>query len=311
MPALLNFARKNSSNILEPFGKTDVLLLYALAAEKLEKYLANREIASRIWMTKGIPYLLKRGSQLEPLTAGELAEATTEEFLKMRAENDLKSAEADITKLQKKVWQYFFPRKLADFFYATNGESLGKSIDRIFFDLDRGERITASHAQEATKIFVDMVREDSGLKNLIGETEPFICWTGNSFHVMLFMDKAMPSSFYTKNFQYSKNEPEANFTGKWARQLREQVKFKVIGGHEKAPDFLTIDPSQTPSGKLCRAPLGALHMKSPKEIDGISVPLTRAMLNDKKLAGKLANLKPKDIVKNLDELAARLPKKFK
>ncbi|MGZ7210403.1 MAG: hypothetical protein ACXVHV_11020 [Methanobacterium sp.] len=312
MQSLLNFARKNSDNLITPFGEIDVLLLYAVVAERLKKYLNDREIAAKIWMPKGkIRFLLKRGSKLEPLHVNEFVEAVDLEFLELRSkEEHLKDAANDITDLQKKVWQYFFPRKLADFFYATNHENPGGEIDRIFFDIDRFKGMTAPQAQEATRIFVETIKEDKDFQNLLEDPKPFIYWTGNSFHVFFFLKNPQPNSFYEKYFQYSKNDPLHSFTGKWAKKVNEQVDFKVTGGHERIGDSINIDPSQTPSGKLSRVPLGSLHMKDAKTIDGVSVPLTKKMLYDDNLAQKLVEFRPKDIIKNLNEFEKNLPRIF-
>ena len=312
MVSLLNFAKKNIDNIITPFGQTDVLLLYAIAADKLKKYLKDREIASKIWLPKGhVRYLLKRGSKLEPLYVNELIEAVDLDFLELRSmEEHLKDAKNDITDLQNRVWQYFLPRKLADFFYATNHESPGGEIDRIFFDIDRVKGISVEQVQKTTRIFVETIKEDKELENLLGNFEPFIYWTGNSFHVFFFLDAPEPNSFYEKYFQYSKNDPERNFTGKWAKKVNEQVKSKVVGGHERQGNSINIDPSQTPSGKLSRVPLGSLHMKDPETIDGVSVPITEKMLHDNDLADKLVNYRPRDIIENIDQFGKYLPESF-
>lgn len=313
MVSLLTFAKKNIDNIITPFGQTDVLLLYAIAAEKLKKYLNNREVASKIWLPKGhVRYLLKRGSKLEPLYVNELIEAVDLDFLEFRSkEEHLKDAKNEITDLQNKVWQYFLPRKLADFFYATNYENPGGEIDRIFFDIDRFKGMSASQAQETTRIFIETIDEDKELEKLLGNVAPFIYWTGNSFHVFFFLDHAEPNSFYEKYFKYSKNDPEKNFTGKWAKKVDEQVEFKVVGGHERQGDSINIDPSQTPSGKLSRVPLGSLHMNDPDTVDGVSVPVPEKMLYDENLASKLVNYRPKDIIEHLDQFEKCLPKSFR
>jgi hypothetical protein len=313
MTSLLSFAKRNLENLITPFGQTDVLLIYSIAAGKLKKYLGDRELAGKIWMPSGrIPHLLKRGSKLEPLFAHELEQAVTLEFLELRSKTEhLSSAKEDITDLQAKVWQYFLPRKLADFFYATNHEGPGKEIDRIFFDIDRSAGISAEQAHETTRIFVETINEDGALEDLLGNFELFIYWTGNSFHVLFFLDKLMPSSFYDEHFQYSKNDPERNFTGKWAKKINEQVEFKVAGGHERQGNSINIDPSQTPSGKLCRVPLGSLHMKDAGTINGVSVPITEKMLYEEELVSKLTSYAPKDIIKNWNEIEKNLPERLR
>jgi hypothetical protein len=264
-------------------------------------------------MPKGkVRFLLKRGSKLEPLYVDELTEAVDLEFLELRSrEEHLKDAKKDLNDLQNKTWQYFLPRKLADFFYATNHEGPGKEIDRVFFDIDRVEGISAGQAQKATRIFVETIKEDKEFEKLMGNFEPFISWTGNSFHVFFFLDEPKPHSFYEKYFQYSKQDPERNFTGKWAKKVDEQLEFKVVGGHERRGNSINIDPSQTPSGKLSRVPLGSLHMKDAKTIDGISVPLKEKMLYEEDLAEKLVNYRPKDIIENLDIFRKNLPERFR
>ncbi len=313
MNSLLSFAEKNLEELVTPFGQTDVLLIYAIAAGRLKKYLGDRELAGKIWMPSGrMRYLLKRGSKLEPLFVHELEKAVTLEFLELRSKTEhLSSAKKEITDVQAKVWQYFLPRKLSDFFYATNHEGPGKDIDRIFFDIDRSKGISAEQAQETTQIFVETIKEDQELEELLGNYELSINWTGNSFHVLFFLEKLMPSSFYDKHFQYSKNDPERNFTGKWAKKINERVEFKVAGGHERQGNSINIDPSQTPSGKLCRIPLGSLHMEDPETINGISVPLTEKMLYNEDLVSKLTIYTPKDIIKNLSDIEKHLPERFR
>ncbi len=310
MNSLLNFAKKNKDTLITPFGEIDVLLFYAIVAHKLKDYLENREIAAKIWMPKGkVRFLLKRGSKLEPLYAEELVEAVDLDFLELRSkEEHLKDAKNEITGLQNKVWQYFLPRKLADFFYATNHENPGGEIDRIFFDIDRFKGMSAEQAQETTRLFLETIDEDEEFRNLLEKDKyPFIYWTGNSFHVFFFLSKPEPNSFYEKYFQYSKNNPEQNFTGKWAKKVNEKVDFKVTGGHERVGDSINIDPSQTPSGKLSRVPLGSLHMKDATTIDGVSVPINQKMIYDDDLAQKLVDYRPNDIIENLDDFSKYLP----
>ncbi len=313
MTSLLNFAKKNLDKLITPFGEIDVLLLYAVSATKLKKYLKDKELAGKIWMPRGkVRYLLKRGSKLKPLYVDELIEAVDLEFLELRSrEEHLKDAKKELDDIQNKVWQYFLPRKLADFFYATNSEGPGKEIDRIFFDIDRVEGISAEQVQKATRLFIETINEDNEFEELMENFEPFISWTGNSFHVFFFLDETKPNSFYEKYFQYSKQDPERNFTGKWAKKVDEQVEFRVVGGHERRGNSINIDPSQTPSGKLSRVPLGSLHMKDAKTIDGVSLPLKEKMLYEEDLAKKLVNCKPPNIIENLNQFEKNLPERFR
>jgi len=305
MSTLSRLAEKRE--ILEPYGQTEVLLLYGLVAEKLEGYLKGKELASKIWLpSEKRPFLIKRGSKMEPLYVEEFARAVTPEFLEIRKEEKkLSRAKKEITRDQEKVWRYFVPRKLADFFYATNGEGEGRKLDRLFFDLDRGKNISLREAQEATRALVEAMAEDREFRELVKE-EPFLYWTGNSFHVIFLLEEEKPPSFYDRYLRFDKNSPGDSFTGRWAEQLNSGLDFRVVGGHEKKENQLNIDPSQTPSGKLCRVPLGCLHMENSSQIDGVSLPLEQEMLYEENLASTLKEYGPEDIVKNLEELARRL-----
>lgn len=310
MSSLTAYARK-TEDIVKPFGALDVLLLYAIAARRLEKFLSGKEIASRIWLPAASRGILKRGSELEPLFAQELADAVTPELLEMRSRGELSKASKGLTPVQRKVWSYFVPRHLCDLFYATNSEGAGKPVDRIFFDLDRGKGITVEQAADATRFFVDTVKEDKRVNELLGAADPFISWTGRSFHVFLFLEEKKPASFYDKFFQYTKTDPLASYTGRWVKELAEKVDYPVSGGHEKKEGVLTVDPSQTPSGKLCRAPLGALHMKDAQTADGVSIPLPYRRLKEKGLGEKLEKYRPIDVVNNLEKHVLDLPERFR
>ncbi len=306
--SLLKLAKEK--DIVKPFGHTDVLLLYGIVGEKLRKFLKGKELASKVWLPKGnISYFLNRGSKKPPLFIEDLVEAITPEFLELRSGHHLKEVEKDITEKQKLVWSYFPPRKLMDFFYATNSEGAGKPIDRIFFDIDRGKEVSLENSRKVAKLLCEIIKEDKELEKLKGKTDPFVSWTGNSFHVYIILSEKKPNSFYDKYFMYSKNKPLASFTGRWAEHIKNELKINVMGGHEKLSKVLSIDPSQTPSGKLARSPLGSLHMKDAKTIDGISIPVTEKMLADSNLPNKLKETRPKYVIDNLDKLAGRLPKR--
>ena len=309
---LLDFAL-TLKNPLQPYGEIETLLVYACVAPHASRFVGGKEIAAKNWIPKGpMPFLIKRGSREPPLTADGLAKAVTRDFLETRSKIEhLKDARGKITKQQETVWNYFLPRKLADFFYAANGETPGRSIDRVFFDLDRGAKMSVSQAREAAAAFVEAIEDDADFwksaegKNVRGA--PFVAWTGSSFHVYLFFAKPQPARIYDEAFQYSKNEPEANFTGRWVAALRKKVGFKVSGGHEKIADAIIVDPSQTPSGKLARVPLGSLHMKDAKTVNGVSVPLEAKRLSEKSLEKELLALTPHAVLENLAEYARLLP----
>lgn len=303
-------------NVLKPCGHTDVLYYYALVARKLAKFLKGKEIAAKNWIPSGpMPFLIKRGSKEKPLFAEEIVEAVTPEFLETRAKKlHLKDARKELSPLQEKVWSYFLPRKLSDLLYATNNEAPGKPIERVFFDLDRGKNVSSGRALLAVKAFLNVLREDQEFwstptgKAVVGK--PFVSWTGSSFHAFLFYGKPLKPLEYDRFFKHSKKEPLASFTGRWAAAVQKSVGFQVIGGHEKKLGALTIDPSQTPSGKLCRAPF-SLHMRNAKTVDGVSVPLTEKDLNDKNLLKKLQALTPEKVLSELDVFAKKLPARFR
>jgi hypothetical protein len=306
MKKLVKLAKEK--DIVKPFGHTDVLLLYGIVGEKLKKFLKGKELASKVWLPKGnIKYFLNRGSKKPPLFIDDFVEAVTPEFLELRSGHHLKEVGSKITEKQKLVWSYFPPRKLTDFFYATNSEGAGKPIDRIFFDIDRGKEVSLENSRNVTKLLCEVMRKDQELKKLTGKPNPFVSWTGNSFHVYIMLGKPRPNSFYEKYFMFSKNNPLASFTGRWAEQIKKELKINVAGGHEKLPNVISIDPSQTPSGKLARSPLGSLHMEDARTMDGVSIPVTEKMLADSDLPKKLKGLKPKYVIDNLDKLAERLP----
>jgi len=303
--SLLELAKK-SENILRPFGHTEVLLYYGIVAQKLKRYLKGKELAAKIWLPSGnLPFFIRRGSKDEPLYIEELCDGATEHLLEVRKEiENLKDAESKLNKTEAKVWHYFVPRKLIDFFYATNGEGAGKDIERIFFDIDRSD-VPAEKAQEVARLLVETIEKDTELKKLI-KFKTFVMWTGNSFHVYLILDKKIKNSDYEKHFAYKKDTPLESFTGKWADSIKKASKINVQGGHEKIKGIINIDPSQTPSGKLCRAPFG-LHMKDAKTVDGIAIPLKKEMLYDKNLVKELQKYTPERVINELDELAKRLP----
>ncbi|MBW2991613.1 hypothetical protein KY345_00160, partial [Candidatus Woesearchaeota archaeon] len=107
-----------------------------------------------------------------------------------------------------------------------------------------------------------------------------------------------------------KKDPLASFIGRWAQKLNNKLGVKVLGSHEKVANAIILDPSQTPSGKLCRAPF-SLHMANENKVDGVSIPLTLDMLDDSGLVMDLKRLKLIDVVEDLREFTKRLPKRFR
>lgn len=291
------------TGITKPFGQLEVLLFYSLSADKLRSFLKAKELAAKIWLPRGV-FVLKRGSKQEPLSADELADNVTATMLEARAYG--KAGER--TAAQKKIGGYFVPRKLADFFYATNGEGAGKSIERVFFDVDRGAGTSAEQAQGVARELCDALADSKELAAVLGgKAKPFACWTGASFHVYLMLRKKQPHSFYEECFAVGKGAGET-LANRIVLDVAKGSSVKVVGGHGKVEGAITIDPSQTPSGKLCRSPLGSLHMRDAGTIDGVSLPLTQEMLGEKELASELQRYTPERVVEELDFLARRLPK---
>jgi len=289
-------------DVLKPKGQLDVLGYYSKVAPSLKKFLKGKLLAAKNWIPGMRFQILKRGSKQKPLYLEDLIEAVNDDFLELRKMH-LQEARSQLSEKQALVWEYFIPRKLSDFFYATNGEGAGKPIERVFYDLDRGEGITSAQAQNAALHFCNAIRDD---KDFQLKHERLVCWTGSSFHVFLLLKKPVPASDYVKLFQYSEKNPLATFTGKWAAQVQKCVSFRVEGGHEKKKNALTFDPSQTPSGKLCRAPF-SLHMKDANTVDGVDVPLMQKMLEQDSLVEKLQSYDANKTVKDLPLLAKRLP----
>lgn len=297
-------------DILKPFGQTDVLLYYGMVAPTLSKYLKKKEIAAKNWLGKGgfSPFLLKRGSKLRSLHAEYFREVTPE-FLKIRSEvKKLDDARRKLTDKQQLLWEYFLPRHLSDFFYATNSEGAGRPIERVFIDIDRGD-VGQKITQRVTKALVEEIQSDDGFMGKY-KGELFVMWTGNSFHIYNFLDKTITTKDYEDNIAYSKKDPLASFIGRWAQKLNTKLGVKVLGSHEKIKNAVILDPSQTPSGKLCRAPF-SLHMASENKVDGVAVPLEIDMLDDGGLVNDLKRLGLKNVVEDLPELCKRFPKRFR
>ncbi|MEM3555425.1 MAG: hypothetical protein QXF56_01770 [Candidatus Micrarchaeia archaeon] len=292
-----------NKDVVKPFGEVDVLLYYGIVGSKLVGFLKGKELAAKNWFPPkgGLPTVLKRGSKEEPLYIDEFVDAITPGFLSLRGKH-LEEVRDKLAPSQQKVWRYFVPRKLSDLFYATNNEGEGKSIDRIFFDLDRGEGVTSEYAQQVAREFLAVMEDD--LRELNCEKR-FVMWTGSSFHVYLFLKKRMPPSFYEENFQVSTKGGLQTAAQKWVDELKKKG-LKVSGSHEKIAGVVAIDPSQTPSGKLARAPF-SLHMQDYKTINGVAIPLDLNMLDDKKLVEELKQYTPNRVVEELNSLSKRLP----
>ncbi|MBI5148297.1 hypothetical protein HZA33_01305, partial [Candidatus Pacearchaeota archaeon] len=287
-------------DVLNRYGYLDVLPYYSEISRYIKKFLKGKEIATKTWLP-GF-FFLKRGSKSKPLFIEDFS-SVNEKMLKLR-DKDLKSVRQQLSEKQALIWEYFVPRKLVDFFYATNNENPGKPIERIFIDIDRGTGISSEQAQEVSKLLIEEIKKDKQLKKII-KFKLFILWTGSSFHVYLMLSKSINNPIYNKYFSYSKNTPLESFIGRWVAIIQKKVKFKISGGHEKINNGINIDPSQTPSGKLARAPF-SLHMKSNKEVDGVALPVNEKDLSNKSLIKMLKSYTPDKVIKDIKRFAKLL-----
>lgn len=292
MDELLKLAK--TSRILRPFSSLDVLLLYGVCAPHLKDFLHNRELASKIHIP-GFRNILKRGTKLEPLYIEELIDTIDEEFLMLRSRYHLRDVESKLSPTQRKVWRYFVPRKYVEFFYATNGE-VGRTISRVYFDVDRGRNTTFEQALEVTKKFLENLKASS-LTNFTKDI--LVSWTGNSFHIELNLKEEQDLSFYNKYL--TTREGTETIVKKLVDETAKQVNVKLLPEHERAENAITIDPSQTPPGKLDRVPLGCLHLnRTTKEIDGVSLPVKEEWLFTEKIF-EITKYMPDDLIANLSD----------
>ncbi|MFH0936432.1 MAG: hypothetical protein V1815_02005 [Candidatus Woesearchaeota archaeon] len=290
-------------NILKPDGYVDVAYYYSKIAPKLKRFLKNKEIATKIYLPYGLPTILKRGSKEEPLYIQEFIHGVNKKFLDCRKKyRKLADARNKLTKEQTKVWDYFVPRKLIEFLYATNKEGPGKDLDRIYFDIDKKD-LSAINSQEVAKKLLEVIRQDNNFKI---KYKDFVLWTGNSFHVYLLLNKKVSHDFYEKNIHFNPKKPVESFTGRWVEKIKKQVNFNVIAGHEKVSKNINIDPSQSPSGKMARAPF-SLYVRDPKNISGISIPLKYKDLSNKNLINELKSYTPEKVISELNKLAKNIP----
>ncbi|OIO25812.1 hypothetical protein COX85_03530 [Candidatus Micrarchaeota archaeon CG_4_10_14_0_2_um_filter_55_9] len=284
---------------LHPKGFLDVIQYYSLTAKTLQGFIGNKEIATKTWIHGMTRPLLKRGSKEPPLTCKDLAEAIDNKFLCLR-EKTLKEARGKLSKKQELAWNYFVPRKLSEFLFATNHES-GNKIDLLFYDLDLGKGLNSEHGRLAALALTQQINADKEFqKECPGK---MLCsWTGSSFHVFWRLNKPKHASFYHEKISWT---AEGNYASKWVEAMQKELMFKVVAGHARTPDAVSVDPSQTPPGKLCRAPLGSLHVSDFKA-DGVSVPLKPGMLSNPGLVKELRAYTPERVLDELKELGSRL-----
>ncbi len=162
-------------------------------------------------------------------------------------------------------------------------------------------------SREVTRLFLDAILNDDQFREFVHD-RPLVAWTGSSFHVYLFLKQRQKHSFYAEEVQYTEKTPEKGYTAKWLREVREKTSIKVIAGHEKKPGVITIDPSQTPSGKLARSPLGSLHMSDYQSVDGVSMPIEINQLLNPGLTKSLKNYTPKQLILEMSQFSQILSK---
>ncbi len=171
----------------------DVLPYYSRAAPLLFNFLKNKEIASKIHLED--LFFLKRGSKNKPLYINDFS-VVDKKMLKLRKLH-LKDVRNKLNEKQVLVWDYFVPRKLIQFFYATNGEGIGKPIERIFIDIDRRKH-TADDARIIVLNLVKLIKDDDEFNKLVVVRKTVVLWTGASFHVIILLKKNIDLKFYNK-----------------------------------------------------------------------------------------------------------------
>jgi hypothetical protein len=296
---------KSSGDVLRPYGDLDVLAYYGLVAPKLETFLQGRELATRTWLPQSrIRSVVKRGSQGPPLYIRQLVRAVTPQMISARMKfAHLEEGKHALSPDQSLVWYYFPPRRLIEFQYATNREGKGREIDRVLYDIDQGKGATAEDSIEVAALLAQAIMEDQQARDL-SRGKPFVSWTGHSFHLLLSLREAQPARFYQDQIEYTGRGH--TLTDRLIDRVTREAQVPVTGGSTRLPGHVNIDPSQTPSGHLCRVPLGCLYMTDATAVEGVSVPLTLDMLRREEVAA-LDQYTPKKIIDELDELAQRLP----
>jgi hypothetical protein len=285
--------KEGVKNVLHPYGSLDILYYYSEVSRILNNFLKYREIATKTVINNF--FFLKRGSNSKPMFIEDLKQVD-EKMLKLRAEHHLDEVKNKLNDKQILIWQYFVPRKFMNFFYATNKEGIGKPINRIFIDIDRRKQ-TAEDARKVALALVNEIKKDKEFNKKL-KYRVIVLWTGNSFHVLLLLKNKINLEFYSKYLSYGKKKQDS-FIMKWAKSITEKTNIEVSAGHEKSDRFIILDSSNTPSGKLARAPF-SLHVKNSEEYDGICVPVSLNELGNKNLIIKLRSLTPEKVLKDID-----------
>lgn len=278
-------------DILHSTGQLDCLSYYRKVFPRIKNFLGDREIATKIYLGKNVDFIVKRGSKDPALFVSDLK--ISDRFLKLRKAGDLDGVRVKLNKKEILIWHYFVPRKLIEMHYACNGEGQGREINRIFIDIDKGDKVSYEDYLRIVQELVNRIKSDNELKKLI-KFKIFIVWTGKSFHVYLLLGKKVSHSFYERYFSFN----EGTFTTKWARIISEKTKIEVRAHHERIKDEIILDSSGTPSGKLARCPY-SLHISKSGELNGVSVPVKEKELFDNTIIDKLINLAPDGVIKRL------------
>lgn len=278
-------------DLLHPYNELDVLNRYGKIAPYLQDFLSKKEIASKIVGENFL--LLKRGTKNPPLYIKDF-KAVDDKFLQLRTDHHLEDVKKQLNKKQILLRQYFVPRKLINFFYACNNEQ-GKTMDRIFIDIDRQDN-SPEDAQKTAESLVKAIQSDKPFSKLM-KHKILVMRTGNSFHIILMLAKSIHHKIYDTYLSYGPKK-ENSFITKRATQVSKDTKLNVLSWHERRKWAIILDSSNTPPGKLARCPF-SLHIQDYQTIDGITVPLTAKELSEKSLIPRLQSLTPEKIWENI------------
>ncbi len=294
----LEKALLDAEDPLRPFGELDCLPYYVCAAKRLAGFLGGKSIAAKITLPKQGMEILRRESKLGKLSIQELAKCTRNNFFEKERKLHLKDARKKISRLEEKCWEYFYPRKPVEMHYSTNGEGKDRPLERIYFDIDAVDGDTEG-AGKAAGAIIKAVEEDRVFAGIAGIKKTVALWTGMGFHAYMLLKKPVPHSFYEKHLQYS--EREGSFTQKWAEKAEKETGLEVRAGHEKERGAIVIDPSQSPSGKLARAPF-SLNLDKKGSVRGIAVPVAKEDLCRKGIEQELKAYDVKKCLREMDSM---------
>lgn len=280
-------------DILHFNNELDVLYFYSEVSKILINFLKGKQIASKIHLKE--LFFVVRGNKEKPIYIEDFS-SVDKKMLDLR-KNHLDEVREQLNEKQQIIWKYFPPRKLVQFFYATNNEGVGKPISRIFIDIDK-KNFSSEVAQKVAYYLAQEIKQDKEFNQML-KYKMFLLWTGNSFHIYLTLKKPVDIDFYNEYLSYGKGK-EKSFLVKWASNISEKLKIKVEAGHEKTKNKIILDSSNTPSGKLARAPF-SLHIKNYKEFDGIAIPISEESLTNKNLVRELRKLTPEKVIKSLED----------